>query len=148
MPQKYPGYPRSLSRARFSGSRTSIVQIPGIHSLVWNIPSGDMESKSVDDFLRTVWSAPDDDLPLATASAALVYSCDILRDNEMHGVLSRSSCRTTSAPLFVCGNRCIVTIRGRAKECFRKSMPDGGIGTSAAIPETLAPIFLCGGYQG
>lgn len=47
------------------------------------IPSGDMESKTVDDFLRTVWSAPDDDLPwLASPLPLLTIACDILRDNE------------------------------------------------------------------
>lgn len=87
------------------------------------IPSGDMESKTANDFLRTVWSAPDDDLPGWPAPATLVYSCDILRDNE-HAwcAVAEFMGQPQLRCLFV---EPVYRYQDGLKECFRKSMPDG-----------------------
>lgn len=88
------------------------------------IPSGDMESKTANDFLRTVWSAPDDDLPwLASPCSSCLFPATSSGITNMHGVLSRSSWDNLSSAVCL-WNRCIVT-RDGLKECFRKSMPDG-----------------------
>ncbi|MGU5744283.1 GNAT family N-acetyltransferase [Klebsiella quasipneumoniae] len=111
------------------------------------IPSGDMESRTVDDFLRTVWSAPDDDLPwLASPLPLLTIPCDILRDNE-HAwcAVAEFMGQPQIRCLFV---EPAYRYQGRAKTMLKKiNARWPGIGTSAAIPETLAPLFTAAGYQ-
>ncbi|WP_281083395.1 GNAT family N-acetyltransferase [Klebsiella quasivariicola] len=109
--------------------------------------SGDMEYMTADDFLRTVSSAPEDDLPwLASPLPLLTIPCHILRDNE-HAWCAVAECmgQPQLRGLFV---EPAYRYQGRAKTMLKKiNARWPGIGTSAAVPETLAPLFTAAGYQ-
>ena len=111
------------------------------------MPSGDMASTTVDDFLRAVWSVPDDNLPwLASPLPLLTIPCDIIRDND-HAWCAVAE--FMGPPRL----RCLFVepayrYQGRAKTMLKKiNARWPGIGTSAAIPETLAPLFTAASYQ-
>lgn len=106
-----------------------------------------MASTTVDDFLRAVWSVPDDNLPwLASPLPLLTIPCNIIRDND-HAwcAVAEFMGQPRLRCLFV---EPAYRYQGRAKTMLKKiNARWPGIGTSAAIPETLAPLFTAAGYQ-
>lgn len=120
---------------------------PGDPQFCPEMPSWDMERTSADDFLRIAWSVPEDDLPwLASPLAVLTLPAVIIRDNK-HAWCAVAE--LMGQPQI----RCIFVEpayrhQGRTRRILMKinaRWPD--ICTSAAVPETLEPLFIAAGYQ-